>query len=215
MARILETLFLDGPAGRLEALHEGPDEDVEIVRAAVVCHPHPLFGGTLNNKVVFRLARAARNAGSVVLRFNFRGVGQSSGKHDDGHGEQDDVRTAVSFLRERYPDLPLLLAGFSFGASMSLRVACADAAIEAVVAAGTPVNRATFGFLNECPAPKHFIHSTNDEHGSRERMEEVFAAASGPKRLDWVEAKDHFFVDALDEFERAAQRAFTKSARIK
>ncbi len=209
MARILETLFLDGPAGRLEALHEGPDEDVEIVRAAVVCHPHPLFGGTLHNKVVFRLARAARNAGCAVVRFNFRGVGQSAGTHDEGQGEQDDVRTAMRFMRERYPRLPLVLSGFSFGASMSLRVACGDAGVEAVIAVGTPVNRATFGFLNDCPTPKRFIHSTNDEHGSRERMEAAFEAAHGPKKLDWIEAKDHFFVDNLDEFERCAQRAFT------
>jgi len=208
MARILETLFLDGPAGRLEALHEGPEEDVDIVRAAVVCHPHPLFGGTLHNKVVFRLARAARNAGSVVLRFNFRGVGQSGGKHDDGRGEQDDVRTAVQFMRERHPKLPLVLSGFSFGASMSLHVACKDGGFEAVIAAGTPVNRSTFGFLSDCSTPKHFIHSTNDEHGSRERMEAAFEAAHGPKKLDWIEAKDHFFVDNLDEFERCAQRAF-------
>lgn len=209
MARILETLFLDGPAGRIEALHEGPEEDVAIERAAVVCHPHPLFGGTLHNKVVFRLARAARNAGSVVLRFNFRGVGQSSGKHDDGQGEQDDVRTAMRFMQERYPDLPLVLAGFSFGASMSLRVACSDQSVAAVIAAGTPVNRATFGFLNDCATPKRFIHSTNDEHGSRANMEAAFEAAQGPKQIDWVEAKDHFFVDNLDEFERCAQRAFS------
>lgn len=209
MARILETLFLDGPAGRLEALHEGPDEDVDVTRAVVVSHPHPLFGGTLHNKVVFRLARAARNAGSVVLRFNFRGVGQSAGRHDEGQGEQDDVRAAVRFLQERYPELPLLLAGFSFGASMSLRVACRDSGIHAVIAAGTPVNRATFGFLNDCAVPKHFLHSTQDEHGSRERMEETFAAAKGPKKLDWVEAKDHFFADNLDAFERLAQQAFS------
>ncbi len=213
MARILETLFLDGPAGRLEALHEGPDEDVDIVRAAVVCHPHPLFGGTLHNKVVFRLARAARNAGSAVLRFNFRGVGQSAGKHDDGHGEQDDVRTAVRFMQERYPELPLVLSGFSFGASMSLHVACKDSGFQSVIAAGTPVNRATFGFLSDCSTPKHFIHSTNDEHGSRERMEAAFEAAHGPKKLDWIEAKDHFFAGSLDEFERCALRAFESELR--
>ena len=209
MARILETLFLKGRAGRIEALHEGPEEDIEIERAAVVCHPHPLFGGTLHNKVVFRLARAARNAGSVVLRFNFRGVGQSAGAHDEGRGEQDDVRTAMHFMQERYPDLPIVLAGFSFGASMSLRVGCRDPGVQTMVAAGTPVNRATFGFLNDCSTPKRFIHSTNDEHGSRDKMEATFAAAAGPKRLDWVEAEDHFFADNLDGFERCAQRAFS------
>lgn len=209
MPRILESTFLDGPAGRLEALHEGPDPDVEIVRAAVVCHPHPLYGGTLHNKVVFRMARAARNAGSAVLRFNFRGAGQSAGTHDEGHGEQDDVRAALAYMRERYPDLPLVLAGFSFGSSMSLRVACREGGVERVVSAGTPVNRATFGFLNECDVRKHFIHSTEDEHGSRERMEEVFEATPEPKSLTWIEAEDHFFAGKLDEFEEAVKAAIT------
>ncbi|MBI1358554.1 MAG: hypothetical protein GC160_29810 [Acidobacteria bacterium] len=208
MARILETLYLQGPAGRLECLHEGPEEDVRIRQAAVVCHPHPLFGGTLHNKVVFRLARAARNADAAVLRFNFRGVGQSAGEHDDGLGEQDDVRAAARFMKDRYPGLPLVLAGFSFGASMSLRVACGDPTIARVIAAGTPVNRGGFGFLASCGAPKHFLHSTNDEHGARDKMEAAFEMAAPPKKLDWIEAKDHFFVDALDAFESAALKAF-------
>ena len=100
MARILESVFIDGPAGKLEALHEGPEDGVAIDRVAVVCHPHPLHGGTLHNKVVFRLARGIRNAGSAVIRFNFRGAGLSDGKHDDGKGEQDDVRAVVAFAKE-------------------------------------------------------------------------------------------------------------------
>ncbi|MEZ5397566.1 MAG: alpha/beta fold hydrolase [Bryobacterales bacterium] len=146
MARLLETTFLNGPAGRLEALHEGPEEGVKIERAAVVCHPHPLFGGTLHNKVAFRLARGIRATGAAVLRFNFRGVGQSGGEHDHGKGEQDDVRTAVAYMRDRYPGLPLVLAGFSFGSSMSLKVACTDPGVERVIGCGVPVDRASFGF---------------------------------------------------------------------
>ena len=207
MARILENTFIDGPAGRLEALIEGPDDDVEIVRAVVAGHPHPLYGGTMHNKVVFRLARAARRAGAVVLRFNFRGVGRSAGTHDAGRGEQDDVRAAMSFVQDRHPGLPLVLTGFSFGASMALKVACSDPRVERVAAAGTPVDRATFGFLNECACPKRFIQSTHDEFGSRKRMEEVFAAAAEPKSLQWVEAEDHFFAGGLDEFEEAARTA--------
>ena len=123
MARLLESTFVDGPAGRLEALHEGPDDGVAIARVAVVCHPHPLHGGTLHNKVVFRLARGARNAGSAVIRFNFRGVGLSEGEHAHGRGEQDDVRAVVSYAKERYPDLPVIGLGFSFGANVGIRVA--------------------------------------------------------------------------------------------
>jgi uncharacterized protein len=213
MARILESTFLSGPAGRLEALHEGPEEEIRIARAAVVCHPHPLFGGTMHNKVVFRLARAARKAGSAVLRFNFRGVGQSAGAHDEGRGEQDDVRAAIAYLKDRYPGLPLLAAGFSFGASVGIRVACRDSHVERFIAAGLPVNRAKFEFLSSCACPKVFIHSTNDEHGSRENLETVYSAAAEPKKLCWIEAGDHFFAGALDEFEEAAFEAFNADSQ--
>lgn len=209
MARLLETTFVQGPAGRLEALHEGPDDSVRIERAVVVCHPHPLHGGTLHNKVAFRLARAARRAGAAVLRFNFRGVGQSSGSFDEGEGEQDDLRAALSYMNSRYPGLPLLAAGFSFGARVGLKVACEDARVERIVAAGTPVARGDWSYLNRCGCSKHFLHGTNDEHGPRDAMEAVFAAAAEPKRITWIETTDHFFSNNLDGFEEAALDAFT------
>ena len=111
MARRIESLFVAGPAGRLEALLEEP-EDSEPTEACVVCHPHPLFGGTMHNKVVYRTARGLRRSGSVVLRFNFRGVNLSEGLHDEGNGEMEDARAALNLLRGRYPDLPYSLAGF-------------------------------------------------------------------------------------------------------
>ncbi|MDA0205006.1 MAG: alpha/beta fold hydrolase [Acidobacteria bacterium] len=202
MARILESVFIDGPAGKLEALHEGPEDGVAIERVAVVCHPHPLHGGTIHNKVVFRLARGIRNTGSAVIRFNFRGAGLSEGTHDDGRGEQDDVRAAVAFARERYPDLPVIGSGFSFGSNIGLRVAAKDGGFERFIAAGLPANRGGFEFLAKCEVPKIFIHSTNDEHGSRENMQKVFDAAAEPKLLEWVDASDHFFVDRLEQFEQ-------------
>jgi alpha/beta superfamily hydrolase len=130
MARLIESIFLEGPAGRLEALHESPDETVRVARAVVICHPHPLHGGTMHNKVVYRLAKGARQARSAVLRFNFRGVGQSAGAYDEGIGEQDDLRAAVDYLAGRRPGLPLAVAGFSFGSRVALRVSCGDARIE-------------------------------------------------------------------------------------
>ena len=202
MARILESVFIDGPAGKLEALHEGPEDGVAIDRVAVVCHPHPLHGGTLHNKVVFRLARGIRNAGSAVIRFNFRGAGLSDGKHDDGKGEQDDVRAVVAFAKESYPNLPVLCAGFSFGSNIGLRVAAKDGGFERFIAAGLPVDRGGFEFLAKCDFPKIFIHSTNDEHGSRENIQKVFDAAAEPKLMEWVEAEDHFFVHRLEQFEQ-------------
>ena len=119
--RRIESHFIAGPAGRLECLLEEP-EDREPIEAALVCHPHPLFGGTMHNKVVYRIARGLRKTGCVVLRFNFRGVNLSEGTHDGRAGEVEDARTALGFLRERYPDLPYSLAGFSFGSRIALKL---------------------------------------------------------------------------------------------
>ena len=123
MARRIESHFIAGPAGRLEALLEEP-EDGEPAEACLVCHPHPLFGGTMHNKVVYRIARGLRRTGCVVLRFNFRGVNLSEGTHDGGKGEVEDARTALGFLRERYPAIPYSLAGFSFGSRIALSLGC-------------------------------------------------------------------------------------------
>src|SRR5256885_15382345 len=113
MPRKIESLFLAGAAGRLECLLEEPDG--AAVGAALVCHPHPQHGGTMHNKVVYRLARGLRKSGCVVLRFNYRGVNLSEGDYDHGHGETDDGRSALYELQRRYSDLPLLAGGFSFG----------------------------------------------------------------------------------------------------
>ena len=207
MARLIESIFLEGPVGRLEALHESPDETVRLERAVVICHPHPLHGGTMHNKVVYRLAKGARQARSAVLRFNFRGVGQSAGAYDEGIGEQDDLRAAVDYLAGRYPGLPVGVAGFSFGSRVALRVSCGDTRIERSLAAGTPVDHGGWDFLAHCGCPKFFLHSTNDEHGSRHTMEQVFARAASPKTLAWIEAADHFFGGGLDELEEAARQA--------
>ncbi|MCY4187213.1 MAG: alpha/beta hydrolase [Bryobacterales bacterium] len=207
MARKLQSISLGGPAGRLEALLEEPEAPSRIERSVVLCHPHPQHGGTMHNKVVFRMARAARSRGAAVLRFNFRGVGTSSGSYDGGLGEQDDLRAAMQYMRERYAGRALSVGGFSFGSTVSLRVCCGDAGIERVIAVGTPVNRGGTSFLTACGCPKHFVHSTRDEYGSRSNMERVFAMAGPPKQLTWVEASDHFFAGALDGLEDAVRQA--------
>src|SRR5580658_791849 len=137
MPRKIESLFLSGPAGRLEALLEEPGEALPRA-AALVCHPHPQHGGTMHNKVVYRIARGLRRAGAAVLRFNYRGVSLSEGVYDRGEGELEDAGVALSYLRERYPDLPFTLAGFSFGSRIALRLACEEKA-RRVVAVGFPV----------------------------------------------------------------------------
>src|SRR5260370_5762267 len=120
------SFFLEGPAGRLESIlwpPSGPARQRSPL-AAVVCHPHPLFGGTMHNKVVYQTAKSLDALGLPVLRFNFRGAGLSTGEHDHGIGEKGDVRAAVDFLGTEFPGVPVLLAGFSFGASVGLLVCC-------------------------------------------------------------------------------------------
>lgn len=198
MPRRIESLFLPGPAGRLEALLEEPG-DGEIRAAALVLHPHPLGGGTMHNKVVYRMARALRQQGAVTLRFNFRGVHLSEGEHDHGRGEVDDARTARDFLVENYPGLPLVVAGFSFGSRVALQ--CWQGA-RRVIVAGFPTIYRQYSLLDQCPLLRVFVHSTNDEFGPREQLERLYDRLWGPKRLHWVEARDHFFAGALDAFEQ-------------
>jgi uncharacterized protein len=205
MPRRIETLFLAGPAGRLEAILEEP-EGQDPVETAVVCHPHPQHGGTMHNKVVYRVARGLRKAGCVVLRFNFRGVNLSEGVYDRGKGEADDARTALAELRGRYPELPALVAGFSFGSRAALRVAASDATVSRVIAVGFPTKYPNRDWVREVRVPKFFIQSTNDEHGPRAEMQEFFDSLPVPKQLSWVEAEDHFFRDSLEAFEAEVLR---------
>jgi hypothetical protein len=201
VARRIESHFIDGPAGRLESLLEEPEEHAPRL-AAVVCHPHPLYGGTMHNKVAYRLARGLRRAGLVVLRFNFRGVGASEGEHANLVGEVEDARAALAWLRERYPDLGYALTGFSFGSRVITQLGCALGGAEFLLAAGFPTDRGTADYLQTCPLPKIFIQSTHDQYGPRADLEAAFSAFAGPKRLIWVESADHFFVGALDELEK-------------
>jgi uncharacterized protein len=196
--RKIESLFLPGPAGRLEALLEEP-EDTAPKEAALVCHPHPQHGGTMHNKVVYRIARGLRSTGAVVLRFNYRGVNLSEGKYDDGEGELEDARAALDYLRERYPELPFTVAGFSFGSRIALRLGCGIA--RRVIAVGFPAAYKDKASLETCTTPRVFIQSTHDQFGSVEQIESIVAALPEPKQLRLVEAQDHFFTGALDVLE--------------
>jgi hypothetical protein len=200
VARKIESLFLAGPAGRLEALLEEP-EDGEPQEAALVCHPHPQHGGTMHNKVVYRIARGLRRTGAVVLRFNFRGVNLSEGAYGHGEGELDDARAALSYLRGRYPGLPFILAGFSFGSRVALRLAHEAPLPRRVIAAGFPVAYKDQSGLECLEVPVVFVQSTNDRFGPVSELERVIEAVQSPKDLQLVEAKDHFFSGALDELE--------------
>jgi len=205
MPRRIESLLLNGPAGRLEALLEEP-EDREAVEVALVCHPHPQHGGTMHNKVVYRLARALRRSGAVVLRFNFRGVNLSEGSYGHGDGELEDARAALQLLRGRYPGLACTLAGFSFGSRVALRLGCSTDGVSRVIAVGFPAAYACLDDLGGCGAPKVFIQSTGDEYGPPARLTAFFEQLNPPKKLIWVQGRNHFFGGALDDFEEAVYR---------
>jgi len=205
VARRIESHFLPGPAGRLEALLEEPD-DQEPRAAALVCHPHPLYGGTMHNKVVYRMARGLRRAGLVVLRFNFRGVGASEGEHAHMAGEIEDARAALDWLRQRYPALPFALAGFSFGARVITRLGCPLREALFLMAVGHSTQRDN-GYLEACPAPKIFIQSTHDEFGPRPELQAIYDKLAEPKQLIWIEAEDHFFGGGLEKLEEAVRSA--------
>ena len=204
MPRRIETLFLNGPQGRLEALLEEPEFEPPV-EAAVVCHPHPQFGGTMHNKVVYRIARGLRKAGCVVLRFNYRGVNLSEGEYANGIGETEDSRTALRELQSRYPDLPVMAAGFSFGSRVALRLASTEDVIRRVIAVGFPTRIEEKEFVYAVTVPRYFVQSTNDEFGPRDALAQVFETLAEPKELHWVAAADHFFKENLDGFEHVIE----------
>lgn len=198
--------FLHGPAGKLEAVLWTPNGDAEPANAALICHPHPLFGGTLHNKVVYQAAKALDGLGIPVLRFNFRGAGLSEGKHDRGGGEQDDVRSALEFLASQFAGRPLLLAGFSFGCWVGLRVGCEDSRVDKLVAIGAPVNRSDFSYLRRCKKPKLFVHGSNDEHGDVKQVRRMVDELPGSNELVVVDGVDHFFTGKIEELGAAITR---------
>ena len=204
-------LFISAPHGRLEAiLKEPPPAATGAQRrgVALVLHPHPLHGGTMHNKVVFRAARALNEAGLVSLRINFRGVGQSSGTHDHARGEQDDARLALDYLVEHYPDEPLLLAGFSFGARVGLEAGIRDERVRALVGIGTPVSIPErgydFSFLRECRKPVLFVHGERDEFGDVATLRALAAElpTEARARVEVIPGAGHFFDDQLDQLNR-------------
>jgi hypothetical protein len=190
--------LIPGPVGQLEALLEW-NPAVTSQLAAIVCHPHPQFGGTMHNKVVFRAAKAAVQAGFPALRFNFRGVGKSQGSFAEGVGEREDVRAALDYLQTRCPHAPVCLIGFSFGAAVGLAVGASDSRVAALVGLGVPAGTKDFSFLHGVRRPKLIIQGTNDQFGPRAQLEALYASLSEPKQIHWVQGADHFFSGKLDE----------------
>jgi alpha/beta superfamily hydrolase len=203
----IRSLSLAGSTGRLEALLNGGSPNA--THAAVVCHPHPLYGGTLHNKVVFHAMKALNSFGFPVLRFNFRGAGLSEGEHGNGVDEVEDVRAAMAWLEREYA-LPIIFAGFSFGAAVGLRATYADPRVPALIALGLPAvpieNRIyDFEFLRTCTKPKLFVSGARDEFGPPGKLEALVETFADPKKLVRIEAGDHFFEGRLREMRDAIE----------
>jgi len=167
--------------------------------AALLCHPHPLYGGTMNNRVVYRAAKGAAEAGLAALRFNFRGVGASTGSYDKGAGERKDVAALVDYLSGRYPALPLALIGFSFGAWVGLQVGCHDPRVQALVGLGLPLDIYDFDFLIDSEKPSLFISGTRDRFCQREKMELLARRLPPGSMVSWVEGADHMFTREVNQ----------------
>ena len=203
----IRSLFLTGPVGRLEALLNAGSPDA--THAAVVCHPHPLYGGTLHNKVVFHAMKALNSFGFPVLRFNFRGTGLSEGEHANGIGEVEDVRAALDWLEHEFT-LPVIFAGFSFGAAVGSRAAYSDDRVRALIALGLPAvpiegRVYDFEFLRACTKPKLFVSGSRDQFGPAGKLEALVNTFADPKKLVRIEAGDHFFEGRLKEMRVAIE----------
>ena len=196
--------------GQLEALLKEPAGAAR--GAVVVCHPHPLHGGTMHTKAVYRAAQAFNDAGLVALRFNFRGVGTSTGSHDEGVGERDDLREALDWLEAEYPDLPLLVGGFSFGSMVGLSVGADDERVVALLGLGLPVDmdRYDYSFLAEAKKPILVVQGENDEFGAGDTVAALLSELGAHITLVRIPGTDHYFTDRLDEL-RATIRGYYES----
>ena len=209
MARRIESHLLDGPAGKLEALLE-PPEDHAPIEACVVCHPHPLYGGTMHNKVVHRIARGLRRRGSVVLRFNFRGVGRSQGYFDRGEGELADAAAALDWLQGYNTNASACwIGGFSFGAWIGMQLLMRRPEIAAFIAVAPPANLFDFSFLAPCPSSGLIIQGDQDQIVPLEAMQKLITKLQHQRdiKIDYrlIAGADHFFQNELEELGAAVE----------
>jgi alpha/beta superfamily hydrolase len=192
---------ISGPAGRLEAVLEEPDlpPGAPLSAAVVFAHPHPLHGGTMHTKIVYRSAKALVSLGCAVLRFNFRGVGASEGAFDNGVGEKDDFRAGLDFMVSRYPDADLWAAGFSFGSYISLVGGNADDRVTTLIGIAPALHMYDFSPIATSTKPKFFVQGANDEICPLPDLQAFFAGLPEPKKLAIVPGATHLFTGKVNE----------------
>jgi len=208
-------LYIPASHGRLEAILKKAAGTPQGV--GLVCHPHPLGGGTMHNKVVYRVAAGLVDAGLTTLRFNFRGVGASTGEHSEIVGGKEDVQDVLTYLDECYPSEPITLAGFSFGSRVGVEVGIKDDRVVRLISVGTPVDKyADYDFLMQLRKPILFVHGDHDEFGSLEALRRLVDEVSQHTETDLVVFPNcgHFFDDHLSEL-RVAVRDWTTKQILK
>lgn len=205
-AKRSEMVFIPGPEGELEGIFSYISRNV--THLAILCHPHPLYGGTMHNKVVYSMATAFNQLGYATVRFNFRGVGRSPGSFNHGIGEQRDVDAVIDHFDALYPDAVKIVGGFSFGAKTGLLASSRDSRISALLGVGVTVDIADFSFLLEYEKPKLIIQGNRDEYGSVRNLEEWFNRLKEPKKLVIVEGAVHLFDGKLNELKNAILTEF-------
>lgn len=206
--RHTERLEVSVPHGHLEARFEVPE--VNHGGAALLCHPHPQYGGNMNTKALYHLTRILNELGFSTLRFNFRGVGASTGSYDGGEGEREDARAALEVLKDR-PETgggTLLSGGFSFGSAIGLRVGAGDEDVDGLVGIGLPVDLADFDYLSGVDRPLLVVQGEHDQFGSPEKVRAVLDTVRGPVSLHVIEGSEHLFTGHFEELRGAVRRFF-------
>jgi len=201
----IESLSIQGPAGVLEGILKLPSS--EILGAALLCHPHPLYQGSMHSPVIFRAARAFHSRSYATLRFNFRGVGRSAGRHDGGRGERDDVLAALQALVEKVPQAPVTLLGYSFGSRVGFEAGARDGRVASLIGIGVPLALGPMGFLRGIEKPLLVIQGDQDEFGALPVVERLIQQAGPLARLMVIPGADHYFNGKLDQLEESLATA--------
>ncbi len=196
------------PSGDIELQAHLREPEKELRGGVILCHPHPLYGGTMDNRVVYRAAKAAAGVGFAALRFNFRGVAQSSGQYDHGLEEQEDVAAAIDWIEKRYPKKPIVVLGYSFGAWVGLQVGCRDKRICALIGIGLPLDLYDFACLVDYSNPALYIVGTRDEFCSEGSLDAFASRLLPTSRIERMQNADHFFSGQIEKLEELIEKFF-------